>query len=280
MNIRRITSLTAALAFLMMILTSVILYIVPHGRVAYWADWHLWGLTKTDWGNMHTNLGLLFLLSLFLHVYYNWKPLMAYLKNRARQMKVFTPEFNTALIITVVFTVGTYFLIPPFSWVMALGDQIKAGGTEKYGEPPYGHAELSSLKTFSQKMKLDLARSMQLLETAGYTAEDASVTLAEIGKKYGVAPQAVYTAMKAAAIESSGATAGSTGLPVSAPPGTGNLTLADFSARHSLNLKMIERELKKRGFAVSAEMSLKQIAAQNLTSPTDIYAGIREIITP
>jgi len=131
MNIRRMTSLTATLAFLMMILTSVILYIVPHGRVAYWSDWRLWGLTKTDWGNIHTNLGLLFLLSLFLHIYYNWKPLMAYLKNKARQMKVFTPEFNAALVITLAFTVGTYFLIPPFGWVMALGDHIKDSATEK-----------------------------------------------------------------------------------------------------------------------------------------------------
>jgi hypothetical protein len=79
MNIRRITSLTAALSFLLMVLTSIILYIVPQGRVAYWADWKLWGLTKTDWGNIHINLGLLFLIALFIHIYYNWKPLINYL---------------------------------------------------------------------------------------------------------------------------------------------------------------------------------------------------------
>jgi hypothetical protein len=28
--------------------------------VAYWADWRLWGLTKTDCGNIHINLGLPF----------------------------------------------------------------------------------------------------------------------------------------------------------------------------------------------------------------------------
>lgn len=278
MNIRKITSLTAALAFILMVLTSVILYIVPQGRVAYWADWRLWGLTKTDWGNIHINLGLLFLLSLFLHIYYNWKPLMAYLKNKARQMKVFTPEFNAALVITLVFAVGTYFLVPPFSWVMVLNDHFKDAGAEKYGEPPYGHAELSSLKTFTQKMKLDLAGSMQLLEKAGYEAENESVTLAEIGKKYGVAPQAVYMAMKAAAIEPSGAGAGAVALPVSAPPGTGNVSLADLCARYSLNLKEIERALKKKGLIVSAELTLKQIAAQNQTSPTDVYADIRESV--
>lgn len=72
MNMRKITSLTAALSFMLMVLTSVILYIVPQGRVAYWADWRLWGMSKTDWGNIHINLGLLFLLAGFLHIYYNF----------------------------------------------------------------------------------------------------------------------------------------------------------------------------------------------------------------
>ena len=58
----------------------MILYIVPQGRVAYWADWKFWGLTKTDWGNIHINLGLLFLIALFIHIYYNWKPLINYLQ--------------------------------------------------------------------------------------------------------------------------------------------------------------------------------------------------------
>lgn len=55
---------------------------------------------------------------------------------------------------------------------MVLGDHIKASATEKYGEPPYGHAERSSLKTLTQKMQLDLAGSMHLLEKTGYAAMD------------------------------------------------------------------------------------------------------------
>ena len=67
MKIRRITSLTALFAFIVMTFTSVILYIVPHGRIAYWSDWHLFGLSKKEWGSIN-NLGLFFLLSLFLHL--------------------------------------------------------------------------------------------------------------------------------------------------------------------------------------------------------------------
>ena len=128
MKIRKITSLTASFAFILMLLTSVILYVVPQGRVAYWADWRFLGLSKTEWGNLHINLGLLFLIALVLHIYYNWKPLMSYLKDKARKMKVFTSEFNVALVITILFIIGTYFLAAPFSWVMNLNDHFKDRG--------------------------------------------------------------------------------------------------------------------------------------------------------
>ena len=71
MKIRKITSLTAGIAFVLMLLTSIVLYIVPQGRVAYWANWQLWGLSKTQWTHLHINLGLLFLVALILHIYYN-----------------------------------------------------------------------------------------------------------------------------------------------------------------------------------------------------------------
>lgn len=69
-------------------LTSIILYIVPQGRVAYWSNWQLWGLSKTQWGNIHVNIGILFLIAISFHIYYNWKPILFYLKNPARQLKI------------------------------------------------------------------------------------------------------------------------------------------------------------------------------------------------
>jgi hypothetical protein len=75
-----------------MMVTGVILYIVPHGRIAYWSDWRLFGLSKEEWGDIHVNLGLLFLLSIFLHLYFNWKPILLYLRNKRDQLKIFTKE--------------------------------------------------------------------------------------------------------------------------------------------------------------------------------------------
>ncbi len=277
MKIRRITSLTASLAFVLMLSTSIILYIVPQGRVANWADWRLWGLSKTDWGNIHINMGLLFLMALFLHIYYNWKALMSYLKNKAKQIKVLTPEFNIALIIAAVFIIGTYFLVPPFSWMMSLNAHFKDAGAEKYGEPPYGHAELSSLKTFAKKMNLDLAKSMELLARAGYTAENGEMTLETIGRQYNIPPQQIYETIKTAATVAAEKSGSNIVLPESAPPGTGHLTLADFCSQFNLNMKRVVRELKKSGIEASEELTLKNIATQNNTSPTDVYEHIKRI---
>ena len=124
MKIRRITSLTALMSFLLLILTSAILYIVPQGRVAYWADWRLWGLTKTQWGDIHINLGVLLLISILLHIYYNWKPILSYLKDKTRQLKVFTREFNVALTLVIIVVLGTYFELPPFSNILNLSESI------------------------------------------------------------------------------------------------------------------------------------------------------------
>lgn len=270
MKIRKITSLTAALAFVFMVLTSIVLYIVPQGRVAYWADWRLLGLAKTEWGNIHINLGLLFLAALALHIYYNWKPLISYLKDKSKRLKVFTPEFGTALAVTVIFAAGTYFMVPPFDWIMALNGHFKDTGAEKYGEPPYGHAELSTLETFCKKTEIDLEKGLELLDTAGYTAAGVDMTLLEIAQKYDISPQKVYIAMKAAQKLSDPAA-----MPNSPPPGTGNLTLADLCARFNLNMKATLRELKKKGIDTSESQTLKEIAKNNGIGPVDVYEIVR-----
>ena len=272
MNIRRVVSLTAALAFVVMVLTSVILYIVPQGRVAYWADWRLMGLSKTQWGAIHINLGLLFLIALGLHVYYNWKPLTLYLKSRARQWKVFTPEFNLAALLVVVFTVGTLAGWPPFTTILALQDDIKAAAARKYGEPPYGHAELSSLKVLARKTGIDLQDALTALAASGYQVAGPQQSLQEMAAANGVSPQTLYSAMMAA---SSAAAPSSPEIPDSPPPGTGNLSLSDFSRQYGLDVDKLRRSLEARGLEARADMTIKAIAAANQRSPMDIYELLR-----
>ncbi len=196
MNIRHTTSLFAMLCFLLMLLTSIVLYIVPHGRVAYWVGWRLWGLSKEQWAAIHINSGLFFLLALCLHIYYNWHAVVSYLKGKNRRIKVFTREFNAALVLAVAVAAGTYAGLPPFSQVIMASDAIKKAASQRLGEPPYGHAELSSLATLSKRMQIDLQSAVKELKDAGYHFEGPSQSLREIAWANNVSPQEVYSVIK------------------------------------------------------------------------------------
>lgn len=268
---RKITSLTATLAFILMLLTSIILYIVPQGRVAYWADWRMWGLTKTQWGDIHINVGLLFLMALCAHIYFNWKPLVAYLKNRSRQIKVFTPSFNVALVVCLLTVAGTLFMAPPFSWVLDWNTSLKDAGAKKYGEPPYGHAELSSLDTFSKKMGIDTAVAKGRLAKAGYEVAGGDQTLQTIASINATTPKALYEAMKGY----TGATPGREGLPETAPPGTGRLTLAEICTTYRLDAAELLAALKTKNISATATDSMRDIAQRHGMGPADLYEVVK-----
>jgi len=275
-KIRKITSMTMLISFILLVLTSIILYIVPHGRVAYWADWHLWGLTKTQWANLHINLGFLFLFAGLLHMYYNWAVITAYMKNRAREIKVFTPSFNVALLLTLVIGVGTYFEIPPMSSVISLSESIKNAASEKYGEPPYGHAELSSLKLFTKKQGLDLDQAAFLLKKADIQFNDSKDTLATIAKVNKVSPQEIYTIIKPAAVGNT--TEGTIRFPDSPMTGFGNKTIAAVCSEFNLMFRDIQRGLAKKGVKAEAEMTIKEIAAANDKDPMAIFEDIHALV--
>lgn len=195
MKFRKIISLTAMVSFIVLILTAIVLFIQPHGRVAYWVDWRLWGLSKNQWDSTHIHAGILFLLAIVLHIYYNWRSILSYLKDRIGQVLMFNLHFNIALLITFVVVCGAIAGIPPFRWVMDLNESVKESAVKTYGKPPYGHAELSPLKTLSFRMALDLNKSVQGLKTASIDFEGVNQRIVDIAHLNGITPKQVFDAM-------------------------------------------------------------------------------------
>ena len=73
---RSFVSLLTALSFLGLAVSGLVLFIEPHGRVAYWTWWRFLGFGKTQWDGVHITLGWVFVISSGLHIYLNWKPLV------------------------------------------------------------------------------------------------------------------------------------------------------------------------------------------------------------
>ncbi len=269
---RKVASLTAFFSFIVLVITSFVLYVVPPGRIAYWSDWQFLCLSKSDWGNIHINIGYLFIISMFVHVYHNWKQLIAYMKNKSRQAKVISGEFVLALLITVVCVLGTYFKIPPLSWVLDIDLAMEDAAAEKYGEPPYGHAELSTLKTFVQRTELDLQSSMEKLKDAGLVVENETQTILEISKANAMAPKQIYLVIK----PSEGDNKQKISLPKNPPAGFGKRLLADIAQEYDLNIPKVIRLLTRQGIKAEADMNFREMADQSNMSSIEIYFIIRD----
>lgn len=271
MNMRKITSLTALVAFVLLIISSIVLYIVPAGRVAYWANWQLWGLSKESWGAVHINLGVLMLVAMVFHVYYNWGAIVSYLKNQSKELRIFTPDFMVSVVITSVVVVGTLVGIPPLSSIIHLGEKISESANNKYGEPPYGHAELSAFSDFARNINVPLEQSLLKLKQAGIQVTAPSETIQSIAATNNIAPQVLYLMIKPEMGEVSAA------MPETAPGGTGNRTLEQLCSMYQLDVAQISAGLAQQGIAAEPQQTIRAIAVAHGVDPHTIYAAIYAI---
>ena len=112
----------------------------------------------------------------------NWKPIVAYMKNKAAELEVFTVVFNLALGISLLIVVFTLFELPPIVGIQRFNENLKTTAAKKYGEPPYGHAKASPLKMFCKRDGIDAAAR---LRTAGLKEVSEKATLAEVCATHG-----------------------------------------------------------------------------------------------
>ena len=271
---RKITSLTLAISGVIELITSVVLYILPSGRVAYWSNYKLLGLSKVQWGNIHITVGTLFLIMGALHIYFNWPLIIAYVKNKAKKITVFTKNFNIALLMTLYVTIGTLYSLPPMNFIIGLGEYFTETANEKNGEPPYGHAELSSLKMFCSRVSIDLGQAMDVLQGGGITFKSEGETIGEISENNDLTPQQLYNMIKAAAIPQE---VGKSTFPEGPTPGFGKKTIKDICQMYNLSLVEVLAELEEKGLPAQADDTIKEISLSNNSNPMEIFELLKDM---
>ncbi|MGB5310224.1 MAG: DUF4405 domain-containing protein, partial [Arenicellales bacterium] len=190
---RSLTAFLVTWAFIVLTVTGIILYIVPQGRVAYWVHWSLAGMEKEQWGWVHMIFGGVFIITGFLHLFFNWKPFKKYFADRVKGHIRPKREIFVATAVTIVIIVVSALNIPPASWVIDLNSWIKGSWvTSPELEPPFGHAEESSLAGISRKMNIDLEKGMQELETNGIKFTGKKDTLENIARSNNATPMHIY----------------------------------------------------------------------------------------
>ena len=147
-KLRPFVSLFTALSFIHLIFTSVVLYIVPPGRFANYANWKLLGITKGGWEAQHTIMGFLFIGFAVIHLILNWKVFINYIRSRVKKAVNRTWELIAAVVLVVFISLGSAYSLAPFSSVMNLGENLSKSWEEKALSP--GESSSTSNNSSSQ----------------------------------------------------------------------------------------------------------------------------------
>ena len=193
---RRTASLTLFVSGGIVFISSLILYIGPPTHVAHFSDWRMLGLTKCQWNAVHIMTGLLFVVAMFLHIYFNWQMILAYLKNKRREMVLFTLPFVISATITAYVCAGTLWGLPPMNQIIHWIRSIKIGHVHAYGTPPYGCAEQSSLRGIAQYMGWDAQKCFVNLAKRGVKVASAEQSIAQIAEVNGMSTGDILEKMR------------------------------------------------------------------------------------
>ena len=124
-NLRAFVSLLLSITFTILVVSGIVLYITPRGRVANWTGWVFSGLSKDQWQAVHTNIAVLVLILAVWHLYFNWTIFWSYIKNKTGAGLNLKVEIATSIAVAAVFFFGAFSSIPPFSTIMVWNTQIK-----------------------------------------------------------------------------------------------------------------------------------------------------------
>lgn len=122
---RSLVSFLIAWSFVAMIVTGIVLYLVPQGRVARMTNWSLLGLDKWQWGDVHIVFGVVFIIAGVWHLWLNWTPFMHYWAERTRNRWRIKPELLISIAMVATIAGLAVADLPPASWVSGLQDSLK-----------------------------------------------------------------------------------------------------------------------------------------------------------
>ncbi len=262
MKYQRFVSLTSGLSFILIFISSDVLYLLPDRGVTGWTNWTFLGLDKQQWDNLHINLGILFLVFIVWHIYFNWKPIKAYLKVK-KKWKVFTKEFNVALAVTVLFAAGTITMTLPFSFLVNIGNGVKAVNSLDDGNPPFGYAEYATLEDFCLLTHIDKEQALQRLKSKDITLSSTKATLKEIATANDTSPKALFLIMRDTATKFI--------LPTDLPVGIARKSLTRLQQEYWIELDTFIAHLAHYGIKATPESTFKKLAKNHNLHPAQLY---------
>lgn len=279
---RAVTSMMTTGGFLIMGGTGLMLFATPEGRLAYWVDWSLGGLTKEEWGAIHVTSSLLFLIAGFVHLWFNWRQFVGYLRRRLQQKVSIRPEAPAAFALLAVLVAGTLWGVPPFTWVIDLSTAIKASwSVDASMEPPFGHAEEATLDTLALRTATPAGAIIGAIRDAGFKVETTSETMRRIADRNGTSPAEIWVevAKRVPSVIPAPVDANAAWTPELVDQrfegaGFGAKTLEQVATELALPADEVLRKLADAGITADKGDRLKAAAEEAKATPTELLKVI------
>lgn len=261
MKYQRVVSLTLLLSFVAIILSSGVLYLIADRRVTQWSDWSFLWLDKQQWDNLHINFGFLFLGFLVWHIYYNWKPIKNYLKKK-REFVIFTKEFNFSLILVTLVSVGTIWMVLPLSFIVNIGNGIKAINI-KDETPPFAYAEEAIFRDFCLILDINQSKALNIMQENSISISSKKQTLKQIATLNNTTPMHIYALIRTSDTRPS--------LPTDLPVGIAYKSIKQLSIEYKIDTQRALEHLKSYGIITNQDTSFKKISKIYLLHPATLY---------
>ncbi len=132
--LRRFASFLAALTFAVMLVSGVVVFLAPSGRIARTADWTLLGQGRVAWVTMHATFAVLFVVAAAVHLALNWHAFTGYLTDRVHHRMRWTRELAASLALTALLVASAVADWPPAAQIKDANDFFRrtfwADGTD------------------------------------------------------------------------------------------------------------------------------------------------------
>ena len=195
-NWRAFTSLYITFSFLVMIVSGIVLYLAPAGRIAKWTHISILGLEKESWQSIHIIFTFLFVIASGFHLYYNWKPFMSYLKSKFHEKIKLRNELYASFVITIALVFFTLYEVPPFSTVIEFGEDYSDSWATDQTEPPVPHAESMTFSELAGTINMAAEEMLSNLKDNDIIATKDEI-IQDVAEKNNLTPMEMFNLMKA-----------------------------------------------------------------------------------
>ncbi|MHB2155920.1 DUF4405 domain-containing protein [Calditrichota bacterium GD2] len=266
---RAFVSLYITWSALILLVSGVILYIAPAGRIAKWTHISLLGLEKEEWQAIHTIFSFLFVIAAGFHLFYNWKPFISYLKDKFKQAFALRKELYATTILTIAIFVLTLWNVPPFSTIMDIGEYFTESWESKQNEPPIPHAEELTIEELAKTVQLPLQQIIQNLKEQNIEAAPEMI-VKDVAEKYDLTPSELFKKMKVEPVQNQQGGASLSGR------GYGRMTLADICKDLNIPLETALERLERFHIRADGQMMLRDLANEYDKKPIDLLNIIQK----